>query len=93
LYLLKLRVEGVEQVEEDDDDEDPNEDHVVNEGFDELEDLNESNQYMDTGREPTQSTEIQGTAGNHRTCAVIPECWEDLELSDDRLVIHPGCKS
>jgi hypothetical protein len=86
-------VEGVEQVEEDDDDEDPNEDHVVNEGFDELEDLNESNQYMDTGREPTQSTEIQGTAGNHRTCAVIPECWEDLELSDDRLVIHPGCKS
>lgn len=36
------------------------ENQVVNEGFDELEDLNESNQYMDTGREPTQSTVTQG---------------------------------
>lgn len=61
-------------------------------GFDELEDLNESNQYMDTGREPTQSTVTQGVAGSYKTCVDIPECWEELELCDARLVFHPGCK-
>ncbi|KAM0861160.1 hypothetical protein ACQ4PT_046084 [Festuca glaucescens] len=89
MYLLKFDVEGVEQIE----DGDGFDDQVANEGFDELEDLNESNQLMDTGREFPQTTVTQGVAGNYKTCTNIPEGREDLELSNDRFVFLPRCKS
>ncbi|KAM0924903.1 hypothetical protein ACQ4PT_004783 [Festuca glaucescens] len=85
LYLLKLKVEGVEQIEEDDALDDPSEDFTVNEGFDELEDPNESSHLMDTGRVDTHSPRPHSRSGNYKTCSMFPECWDELELPDVRL--------
>lgn len=89
-YLLHFDVEGVEQVEGDDGFDVPADEDVEDGGFDDLEDEVETTQQMETDRiqqTPRNSTTVGDITVNHRTCADIPESWEEINLNDERLCV------
>jgi hypothetical protein len=99
LYLLKLSVEGVEQIEDaNDGGDDPGDEEVDLDGFDELEDPGEARTMMDADRNNQSANMHFGSIASpipgHRNVSDVPECWEDMELDDIRLIIQPSkCKS
>ncbi|KAM0926450.1 hypothetical protein ACQ4PT_003521 [Festuca glaucescens] len=96
-YLLRFNVEGVDQVEEDDGFDDPTDNIVGDEGFDELEDEEETLQHMMTNDSQNTLQSNPGPANigadKYRSCSPIPDSWEGMDLDDERLFFSSDCKS
>jgi hypothetical protein len=93
MYLLKYKVEGVEQIPENTDDGDgPGEEDIDTGGFDKEETMHQ----METDRHlsPRANVASERIHDNvYRTVLDVPNSWEDMELDDVRLSFSAVCKS